>query len=391
MISAHLLHRLSSASPKPFLLVLAILGTYTNATAQTQTFDSATPPPSELAFTASAPGSYFTPNGAAGIGAYGVNAGTTTINFAERTIPAGTAAGSSILFEVANPVGAFNTTSSIQVLTNIDRAGYTPQVTINADGSSSAYDFGASFPNGSNKVVLNYTGTNNTITVGRSNQRPVTSVTINGLPAAPAAAGKRISVRVILTAAASSTLLIDDMSLITGAGAPLPVELTRFDAVTKGLGVNLAWATASEKNSAYFEVQRSAMGEAYEAIGKVAAQGNTTSPREYDFTDAKPLAGQAYYRLRQVDADGTAAYSPVAIVRRAAEFAIYPNPSTDAVTLPAGLGPVRYRVLNGLGQALASGLAAGGDRLDLSALPKGAFFLELSDTAGRRTQRLMRQ
>ena len=173
---------------------------------------------------------------------------------------------------------------------------------------------------------------------------------------------------------------------------PLPVSLTRFNAASKGTGIALSWATASEKNSAYFDVQRSATGETYETIGRVAAQGTSSSLREYDFTDARPLAGRAYYRLRQVDTDGTTAYSPVATARGGTEgLAIYPNPTTDAVTLPATLGPVRYRVLNSLGQTLTSGQATGGDRLDLSTLPKGAFFLELTDTTGRHTQRLMRQ
>ena len=108
-------------------------------------------------------------------------------------------------------------------------------------------------------------------------------------------------------------------------------------------------------------------------------------------SDARPLVGRAYYRLRQADADGTAAYSPVATVRRNATTALYPNPTTGVVLLPASLGPVRYRVLNGLGQAITSGQAAGGDRLDLRALPQGAFFLELTDAAGRHTQRLVRE
>ena len=173
---------------------------------------------------------------------------------------------------------------------------------------------------------------------------------------------------------------------------PLPVSLTRFDAAAKCLGVGLSWATASEKNSAYFDVQRSATGEGYETIGRVAAQGSSSSLRAYDFTDAHPLAGLAYYRLRQVDTDGTTAYSPVATARRRTEVvAIYPNPTTDAVTLPASLGLVRYHILNGLGQTLASGQATGGDRLDLSTLPKGSFFLELTDAAGRHVQRLVRE
>lgn len=119
----------------------------------------------------------------------------------------------------------------------------------------------------------------------------------------------------------------------------------------------------------------------------MAAQGSS-SLREYDFTDARPPSGLAYYHLWQVDLDGTAAFSTVATVRRNTEITIYP--STDTVMLPASLSPVRYRVLNGLGQALSS-QAADGDHLDLSTLPKGTFFLELTDAAGRYTQRLMRQ
>ena len=230
------------------------------------------------------------------------------------------------------------------------------------------------------------------VTVIESNTNTIGNFTIN-LPnfTAPTYTTRTtVGVTIAVTASRKSTVLIDNVTI--SSGSPLPVELTRFDAAAKGTGVGLTWATASEKNSAYFDVQRSATGEAYETIGRVAAQGTSSSLREYDFTDARPLAGLAYYRLRQVDNDGATAYSPVATVRRGAEaLAIYPNPTTDAVTLPASLGPVRYRILNGLGQSLSSGQAAGGDRLDLSTLPKGAFFLELTDAAGRRTQRLMRQ
>ncbi|MET4075522.1 T9SS type A sorting domain-containing protein [Hymenobacter sp. UYCo722] len=205
--------------------------------------------------------------------------------------------------------------------------------------------------------------------------------------------GTRVQIRIILTAGTKNAniILVDDVTLTSGNGTALPVSLTRFNATTQANSVALSWATASEKNSAYFDVQRSATGDTYETLGRVAAQGTSNSLREYAFTDARPLAGLAYYRLRQVDNDGTTAYSPIVTANRSTEVAIYPNPTTDAVTLPASLGPVRYRVLNTLGQMLTSGQATGGDRLDLSTLPKGSFFLELTDTAGRRTQRLTRE
>ena len=237
--------------------------------------------------------------------------------------------------------------------------------------------------------------TPNTVTQGTiaTAQNPsagsIANFTVN-LPDFPVGLARTtVAITITVTASRKSVVLIDNVTI--SSSFPLPVELTRFEAATKGPAVGLSWATASENNSAYFDVQRSATGTDYETIGRVAAQGSSSRLRAYDFLDARPLAGLAYYRLRQVDNDGTAAYSPVATARRGPDDAIYPNPTADAVRLPASLGSVRYRVLNGLGQTLASGQATGGDRFDLSTLPKGAFFLELTDADGRRRQRLMRE
>ncbi|MET4075523.1 T9SS type A sorting domain-containing protein [Hymenobacter sp. UYCo722] len=176
---------------------------------------------------------------------------------------------------------------------------------------------------------------------------------------------------------------------------PLPVLLTRFDATAKSSGVALNWATASEKNSAYFEVQRSATGQGYETIGRVAAQGSSSSLRTYAFLDAHPLAGLAYYRLRQVDNDGTTAYSPVATalaqVEKGADTRAYPNPTSGLVLLPAMLSPAQYRLLDAVGRPVLQGPAVGGSQLDLGPLPRGAFWLELTDAAGTHVQRLVRE
>jgi hypothetical protein len=98
---------------------------------------------------------------------------------------------------------------------------------------------------------------------------------------------------------------------VTAAVNPLPVELTTFAGKARSTGVELNWQTASERNSAYFQVERAAdANEGFRAIGKVEAAGSTARASSYRFVDAQPLA-LGYYRLRQVDQDGTASFSPV--------------------------------------------------------------------------------
>ena len=130
--------------------------------------------------------------------------------------------------------------------------------------------------------------------------------------------------------ALASTNKVDNP--LTGS-APLPVELVEFSATRKGSAVKLAWTTASEKNSAYFAVERAADGRTFDNIGRVEAQGNSISRHDYALVDAAPLVGLNYYRLRQVDKDGKTAYSPVRVVRfdgsgETPTLLAFPNPAS---------------------------------------------------------------
>jgi hypothetical protein len=85
---------------------------------------------------------------------------------------------------------------------------------------------------------------------------------------------------------------------------PLPVELVDFKGACINGQVRLEWTTASELNNDYFLVERSMDLSQWEVIGQVDGVGNSVSPINYSFVDESP-AGTAYYRLRQVDLDGT--------------------------------------------------------------------------------------
>jgi hypothetical protein len=123
-----------------------------------------------------------------------------------------------------------------------------------------------------------------------------------------------------------------ELLTFTTPASPLPVELTTFTAtwLPAQAAVRLHWATSSEKNSAQFEVERSAKPAGFARLGTVDAAGNSSSPLSYEWRDENlpAEAPTCYYRLRQVDQDGIASYSPVRAVTRDAvgDVVVFPNP-----------------------------------------------------------------
>jgi choice-of-anchor B domain-containing protein len=94
------------------------------------------------------------------------------------------------------------------------------------------------------------------------------------------------------------------------AGA-LPVEWLSFDATTGRGGIRLSWATASEINNESFDIERSSDGRDFNPIGKLEGRGTVQVISNYSFLDTDPHEGTNYYRIRQKDFDGNAAYSKI--------------------------------------------------------------------------------
>jgi hypothetical protein len=121
---------------------------------------------------------------------------------------------------------------------------------------------------------------------------------------------------------------------VGSAATPLPVTLVSFGARrTSASNVAVSWATATEWNCARFEVERSADGRQFQRMGAVPCAGAATP---YAFPDATAYSA-AYYRLRQVDADGQAHYSASVYVPATTDsslaISLFPNPTTGTVTL----------------------------------------------------------
>ena len=98
----------------------------------------------------------------------------------------------------------------------------------------------------------------------------------------------------------------------------LPVTWLSFDAKANGNDANLDWATASERNSKDFDIERSVDGKEFTSVGKVRAAGNSSVIRTYSFIDkdaASLNADKVYYRLKQNDLDGQFEYSKIRVVQ----------------------------------------------------------------------------
>ncbi len=116
----------------------------------------------------------------------------------------------------------------------------------------------------------------------------------------------------------------------------LPVELTYFSAnAIENSYVVVDWETSSEANSDYFLVQRSLNGKDWINIGSIDAAGNSSEAIRYSFDDFDPSVGDNYYRLVQVDINGTMKNSEIIMATLHAELtelSVYPNPSSSSGT-----------------------------------------------------------
>ncbi|WP_254560057.1 T9SS type A sorting domain-containing protein [Dyadobacter diqingensis] len=168
----------------------------------------------------------------------------------------------------------------------------------------------------------------------------------------------------------------------------LPVRLGAFSAKSVENTVYLEWTTYSEQNNAGFDVERSADAKKFEKIASVKGYGNSNSENRYTLTDLFPLKSTSYYRLKQVDLDGTYMYSSIRSVKNGdlTPVIVYPNPVKDILTIDLKGNKVNGKlvILNILGQeVLQSDLGKSGQAgLDVSFLTPGMYFYRLDNFKG---------
>lgn len=192
------------------------------------------------------------------------------------------------------------------------------------------------------------------------------------------------------------TITVSDAATNTAttncAIVPLAVELMEFDGVSTREGVILTWATAFEKNNSHFVVERSEDALVWSTVDVVLGGGTTTNEQHYQITDTHAARGQNYYRLKQVDFDGSITISDIISVSASdmSEIMVYPNPAHDKFTVLSGQDILSITVLDIRGSEVYTRNTdhVNGTYIDVEQFRAGIYFLQVELASGVVTERI---
>lgn len=199
------------------------------------------------------------------------------------------------------------------------------------------------------------------------------------------------------------TLQDGDWFTVGATDNTFPVEWLDLAAEATPSGqVAIRWATAQELNNDFFTVERSTDGRMFTSVTDVAGAGTTTAPTHYEAMDAEPVAGAAYYRIRQTDFDGQFSYSPMVEINLSAtnqiQLSLAPNPVAAGQSVQVRIdhpgGQAALRVLSLTGQELyrqAVDLSGGMQQvaLPLANLAPGTYLVQVQSGQGQAATQLV--
>ena len=161
---------------------------------------------------------------------------------------------------------------------------------------------------------------------------------------------------------------------------PLPVSLISFTASLQTNKALLTWKTASENNNSHFNVEQSIDGRNFKSIGKVTGAGNSSIEKNYSFLHSAVAEGKNYYRLAQVDFDGTTKYSSIVSLNFLADLKlrIEPNPVQSTLVVQANSSIVgkSYYITNTAGKMVKNGNLTA-ESINIAIIASGVYILNV--------------
>lgn len=190
---------------------------------------------------------------------------------------------------------------------------------------------------------------------------------------------------------------------IPSCGTLLPIELVSFRGQPQHDQIMLQWETKTEINNDYMAVESSADGISFREIGKVKGKGTTQETQYYQFLDRHPQQGVNYYRLRQVDFDGTTTYHPIIAIdlRTAAgttgQLQLYPTLASTVIQIrltSKPQQPMPFTIYSLLGQPVLTGVIEKGTdvtEIPIQDLPAASYIFTTHDQGRPYTARFVKQ
>ena len=185
-----------------------------------------------------------------------------------------------------------------------------------------------------------------------------------------------------------------------GCDGFLPVSINSFTAkLMDSKTVSLDWSTASEENNTYFSIEHSTNGHDFADIDQVEGAINSSEIQYYSYYHKEAESGMNYYRLRQVDTDGTFSFSPIQAVRLASDAAIevYPTLAKEEVQVFINEGldnEATVEIYNVLGRLLISEILERGatqTSIPVHNLQKGHYVVKLTNGSEFQISRFIKE
>ncbi len=177
----------------------------------------------------------------------------------------------------------------------------------------------------------------------------------------------------------------DYLQVCTYTDFIFPVEIVEFTATKKNDATLLKWKTASELNNKQFDIEHSKNGIDFKKIGEVRGAGTSNDIIAYDFTDPNPAAGVNYYRLKQIDFDGTNAHSEIRQVNFGGDskgINIFPNPAVDFVKIENAEQGSSIQVYDMLGKVVLENTIDDSAELSMEQFVQGAYIFRVLGVDG---------
>lgn len=260
-------------------------------------------------------------------------------------------------------------------LTYVNSAG-----TIGNVGSAEIYFYGSQFADFGGLTIYHEAGSDIDFTITTyDNSSGVIGTSVETVQTARATnvttAGMTNVFRISITPSSATNFGIN--SLLLAEPAPFPVNWSGFEINQEQGIVDVAWSTAQETNNDYFLVERATESEEWVAITTVDAAGDSDHEQSYQFIDNFPPTGEVFYRIKQVDIDGTYAYTSTKSIMVDAGISLSPNPTSDQIQIAGITGAWEGEILDLNGRVVQSYTEIE-DLIDLGNLANGVYILKLS-------------